>query len=179
MGQNPSQEYWQDGQIQERISHLKDHGQMKTPNDTTTNVIQIKNTSIFPAGIYLLLSIMNLFQTQSNYPSDTHPKGHACRKPDKKCFGHLNHTNIQLMEEILYHMECIKPCKSWDRLSTNTSVRISINYHLSILSWLFMDETSPVHQPPELPCPLKWSHFKTKGQSHCFFSGDIRQFSGE
>ena len=32
VGQNPSQKYWQDGQIQERISHLKDQGPWPNEN---------------------------------------------------------------------------------------------------------------------------------------------------
>ena len=29
-------------------------------------------------------------------------------------------TNILLMEKILHHLGCMKPCKSWDKLPTST-----------------------------------------------------------
>ena len=34
---------------------------------------------------------------------------------------------MRLMEEILHHLGCIKPCKSWDKLPTNWCRIFSIN----------------------------------------------------
>ena len=40
----------------------------------------------------------------------------------------LNYTlNIRLMEEILHHLGCINPCKSWDKLPINWCRISSIN----------------------------------------------------
>ena len=61
------------------------------------------------------------------------------------------------MEEILHHLECIKPCKQWDKLPTSTGDRRSSfiksrDYDTITLPLALDDGESPV---PE-PVAVKW-----------------------
>ena len=51
----------------------------------------------------------------------------------KLYFNHLQPILLLLMEEILHHLECIKPCKYWDKLPMNWCRISSINSMFGML----------------------------------------------
>ena len=56
---------------------------------------------------------------------------------------------ILLMDEILHHLGCMKPCKEWDKLPTNWCRISSINSTSQFLWFLF--STLGVHHSHPLP----------------------------
>ena len=86
---------------------------------------------------------------------------------------------ILLMEEILHHQGCIKPCKLWDKLPTSTGVGFQPSTsHVSLILQIWTQHSHRFSPPVQSIAWIGWSPWpgrnkieKNDGLKHLIFVG--------
>ena len=90
------------------------------------------------SNIYNCPCTVDLFSKYLEIRIRTRQNDHLFLLCSKRIISHFTlsaHMLMLLMEEILHHLGCIKPCKSWDKLHINWCRISSINSMHHVYPW--------------------------------------------